>query len=248
MHAIDLRCPSCRQPVAAADVNLNALVARCVRCNQVFAFDATSAALPTPPAERPVPPRPSSITVQGTVENTPLLPDYRSSARAEITPLKISYRWFGALTLFTLVFAIAWNAFLVFWYSIALSADAPWIMIVFPIGHVAVGIGVAKGALAGLLNKTRFELDGAALRATVGPIRWPWQPRAVSVPLSELRQLSTTEKRGQKGSRSYGVVAHLADGTSCMLAEGLPDAQIATFIERSIEIHLGLRDEPWLNT
>ena len=67
------------------------------------------------------------------------------------------------------------------------------------------------------------------------------------MPTSELRQLSVLEKRGSEDSRSYGVIAHLVDGRSKSLMKGLNDEHHAAFIERAIEKHIGLVDEPWMN-
>ena len=71
--------------------------------------------------------------------------------------------------------------------------------------------------------------------------------QSVVIPIAELRQLSILQKKGSKGSLSYGIVAHLEDGSSRTLVDGLDDSHVATFVERAVEQHLGLPDEPWRN-
>src|SRR5690606_12910756 len=138
-------------------------------------------------------------------------------------------------------------SFLVMWYGTATAAGGSLFFYLFPLGHVAAGVLVTKLALAGLFNTTRFDLDPERLAVTTGPFRWPWQKGVVIVPIADLRQLSVLEKVGSKGSRSFGVIAHLRDGTTRPLVEGLPDSQVASFFERAVERQLGLPDEPWLN-
>ena len=245
---LDINCPSCGRTADAADVNVAALVAKCTPCGKVFRFaDLVGAPSPAPPQDRPLPPVPERITVVGTIDDSPLPTDYRSHGRRRIAPLVLRYRWFNSGAFFLLFFALAWNSFLLFWYSTAIVANGPWIMFVFPIAHVAVGSAVAKSALEGLLNRTTFALDGDRLEVKTGPIRWPWK-QPVSVATADLRQLSVLETAGAKGSRTYSVIAHLADGTSRPLVQTLPDSHHAAYVERAIERHLGLVDDPWMNT
>jgi len=237
-------------PVPIADVNVAALVAKCTPCSNVFAFAAPNQPLHAPSAlmhEAPIPPRPTSMTVEGELIAAPIVADYRSYAMQGPQPVRIRYRWFQGTAFFLLFFAIAWNSFLFFWYSVGFAGNAPWIMFVFPLGHVAAGITVTKQALSGLFNRTIFDLDHERLLVTTGPFRWPWQKGSVSVPTAELRQLSVLVKTGSKGGRSFGVIAHLRDGSTKPLVEGLPDNIVASFFERAIERQLGLPDEPWQN-
>jgi len=247
---MQVACPNCAREVPFEDVNVTAMTARCTTCREVFAFANAEA---TPAAEeaevaavRAVPPRPDRVTVEGAIDETPIPTDYRSYGGRRAAPLKLRWRWFTPTGLFMLFFAVAWNSFLVTFYRAMAGGDAPLFAWLFPLGHVAVGIAVTKTALANLLNHTAISVDAESLIATSGPVRWPWQ-KPVVVPISELRQLSILEKRGSKGSLSYGVVAHLEDGTSRILVDGLNDSHVATFVERAVEQHLGLPDEPWRN-
>lgn len=56
--------------------------------------------------------------------------------------LLFSYRWFSPAYIFIACFAIAWDAFLVFWYTMATSQNAPLMMLLFPIVHILVGFGI----------------------------------------------------------------------------------------------------------
>jgi len=142
--------------------------------------------------------------------------------------------------------AFAWAGLRVVGDGPAAAAGAPWIRFVFPIAHLAVGIGLTKRAIANLVNTTEITVEGDTLTARSGPVRWPWE-KPVSIPLAEIRQLAVLEKRGSKGAVSWGVVVHLADGSARPLLDGVETNQHAAYVERAIEQHLGLPDEPWRN-
>src|SRR6185503_9809473 len=69
--------------------------------------------------------------------------------------LSISWRWFKpGQHLFLLFFVIAWDAFLVNWYFGAGPGSGDIFFYVFPIAHVAAGIGLTYAVLTGFLNRT----------------------------------------------------------------------------------------------
>lgn len=251
MTTFDVRCPQCKEPVSAADVNLVALVAKCVRCANIFLVSTPmqpeTEQHPVPRREELLPPIPRSIRVEGVLAPATVVADYRSYPVNALAPVRIEYRWFQITTVFALFFALVWDSFLVFWYGFGFTMKAPWIMLAFPIGHVAVGVAITKAALAGLFNRTTFDLDSARLFVKTGPIRWPWTKGSITIAIANLRQLAVLVHAGSKGGRTYGVIAHLHDGSTEELLAGLPDDRSARFIERAIERQLGLPDEPWLN-
>ena len=51
----------------------------------------------------------------------------------------IRWRWFSPMYFGLLFFCIAWDSFLIFWYSMALHMKhVPWLMVVFPIGYLSL--------------------------------------------------------------------------------------------------------------
>lgn len=71
------------------------------------------------------------------------------------------------------LFAVVWDSFLLFWYSQLLSRpDPPLIAIVFPIGHIAVGLGITYYVLASLVNKTDVVILPGSVRVVTGPAPW----------------------------------------------------------------------------
>lgn len=88
----------------------------------------------------------------------------------------IRRRWYTHTVWFLLFFCVAWDSFLVFWYSMALGNGNPgpmnWLMIVFPIAHVAVGIGLTYSVLCTFFNVTDVILSTSHLRVHTGPLPW----------------------------------------------------------------------------
>ena len=68
------------------------------------------------------------------------LPDKMEIVRRS-NGIEIVRRWFGPQVIFMTLFAVAWDVFLVFWYSMA-GGSGNLMMLLFPLIHVAVGIGI----------------------------------------------------------------------------------------------------------
>ena len=161
--------------------------------------------------------------------------------------LSLSWRWFRWPIVFLIFFCIAWDSFLCFWYSMALSTDLGGmnlIMIIFPIAHVAVGVGLSYYTLASLFNRTTVRLDRKRFSVQHDPVPWPGE---VKVPVGELEQLYCKEKvnRSSDGdSRSYKLCAVLKNGRQIDLVSNLESPDIAAFLEQKIENWLGIADRP----
>lgn len=228
-RAIQFVCPQCESQVDPQEVNVRLGVAKCTSCQTVFelgeqlARTSETARTPEPRPEVPLPP---GIRVEQWGHE-----------------LSMSRRWFTWPILFLVFFCIAWDSFLLFWYTIALTTDAPWIMAVFPIVHVAVGIGLTYFTVASLFNTTRIRIAGGELTVRHGPVPWSGQ---VSLPTAEIEQVFCTEKmhRGKHGNRSwtYRVNAMLTDGRKVELVSGLQESDQALYIEQTLEDHLRIPD------
>ncbi len=156
--------------------------------------------------------------------------------------LKLRRRWFQPMFLFLTLFCVAWNAFLVFWYSMAFAGGAPWIMVVFPIVHVAVGVGLNYWTLAGLFNTTTIRAERRALVVSHAPIPWRGPGSIESAGIEQL-YVKCEEHRGQHGAHySYSVWLVLRDKRSIPLVKGMGDPAPALYIEQQIERALGLED------
>lgn len=233
---MQIQCKACRSKVAAEDVNLERGLAKCRACQAIFAFadQVKGADQPRPvPRERGEVAPPKSIKIH----------EWGSS-------LVITRRWFTPAAFFLAFFCVAWDAFLIFWYSMAVSGDGPpgafrWIMMIFPIAHVVVGIGLTYFTLALFLNRTKIEAERGRLTVRHRPLPWAGNH---DLSTDDLDQLYCKEKvrYGKHGSRheTYQLMAVTRGGGQIKLLSGLNEADQAISIEQAIERHLGIEDRP----
>ena len=161
----------------------------------------------------------------------------------EAGSLKIIYRWWSWKFIGLFVFCIVWDSFLVFWYA-NVGENSPWIMIVFPMGHVAVGLALTYYTLAGFLNSTIIMLNHQFLIITHTPLPWFGNRRVESAQLAQLYAEQVIAQSRNSSSSSYQLNAILRDNRKVKVLSGLPSQDVALFVEQSIEEYLRIADEP----
>ena len=160
--------------------------------------------------------------------------------------MAIEFNWYTPVAYFFLLFTIIWNAFLLFWYSTALAGGAPIIFILFPILHVAVGLGLIYFTACQFLNKTNIEIDDNYLSIRHSPI--PWWRGNVEIPSKEINQLYVKEdkSKGKNGNTyTYSLRVKLNDNSDkeILSVTGVEDAQMLE-IEQQLERFMGINDRP----
>ncbi|MBW2457050.1 MAG: hypothetical protein JRI68_21220 [Deltaproteobacteria bacterium] len=240
-----IRCKACDNPIPSDDVNLDRMVAKCRKCHSVFDFGDQLGEKPAATVGRTVRtdvPMPEGLRVEHGEAGTFGGAGYRAQPgqRSEVTIVR---RWFKpSQDIFLLFFAVVWNAFLVFWYKTAFTGDAPWIMIVFPLGHVAVGVGIGYRALAGLLNRTIVAVTPTALTVRHTPLPWLGKRDLAADELTQLYCMDKVHQTKQGSRTSYEVHAALANGSSLSIVKGLTDLGQALYIEQEVEKALNIED------
>jgi hypothetical protein len=218
---MQLACKTCGKPIPAEDVNIKLAIAKCHACHAVFAF-ADDLGTPTQP-------RPEVL----------LPPRFKLDAWGP--EMTITRSWFSHSVWFLIPFAIFWNGFLVVWYSIGIRAvmsgeKVAWIMLAFPVLHVAVGIGLVYAVLCMLLNKTVIRISSGELSVWNGPLPCGGNRRLFT---SDVKQLFCSEKshKGKHGMRhTYKVEVLKRDDSKVELVTGLEELDQALFIEQHLRI------------
>jgi len=161
--------------------------------------------------------------------------------------MAIEFKWFSPIAYFYLFFTIAWNTFLVFWYSMALGAGAFSILfLLFPLIHVAVGLGLIYFTTCQFLNKTNIIIDDNYLTIRHSPV--PWWRGNVEIPTENINQLYVKEDKSQSKNGttySYSLRAKLNDNTDkeILAVTGVEDTQMLE-IEENLERFMGINDRP----
>lgn len=115
-------------------------------------------------------------------------------------------------------------------------------MIIFPIAHVAVGVGLTYFVLATLFNRTVIMAGQGILRVTTGPIPWGWN---IEMSSSDIAQVFCKSKanRGRNGSiMTHSVWASLHNGTTRKLVGSVDDEDQVLFIEQKLKKVLNLKN------
>jgi hypothetical protein len=238
---MQVKCDSCGAPVAARDVNLERMLAKCERCNAVFDIGAQVPHGEGPLRQRRLVAMPRNIRlVADDVEMSG--ESYRTNA-ATHPHVVLERRWFTPALIFMVFFCLFWDGFLVVWYGAVLSGKGhpSAVMALFPLIHVSVGIFITYTTLCGFVNRTRIAVENGVLSVRHGPL--PWRGNR-DIPLSNLAQLFCREQVGSKGSRSYSLNALLKEGDSVPLIKSLNEPDQALYIEQLLEKRLGIVDVP----
>lgn len=223
----DVACPSCGTTLRGEDMSLQTMAGRCRTCDALVDLRAAApagGAYGAAPAPIPVP-LPAGVHVEERGRD-----------------LVITRRWFSWMYVFLLFFCVVWNGMLAFFYGLIFFAGGPLVMKLFPLLHVAVGVGLTYATAAGLLNRTTFTVERDHLAVRHGPL--PWRGNR-DLSAREMEQLFCSEVviHGRNGTTvRYGVDAVLKDGRHLKLATGLNAREQALFIEQAIEKHLGIVD------
>lgn len=158
--------------------------------------------------------------------------------------LEITRRWFSPTIIFLTVFAVFWCGFLAFWYAMAMQGGDLF-MLLFPILHLAVGIGLVYYVLAGYLNKTSIRVGWSSITIEHTPLPWLGEQK---VDARDIKQIYVKESitRSRRGgtSTTYRVHALTHSGKNLKLLSGLPDSEQALFVEQEIEKFLRIEDVP----
>jgi len=162
------------------------------------------------------------------------------SQQADAVVIRRSWRNLMVLPVF--LFLIPWFGFLGFWYYHAFTAKhSPPMMFLFPLFHVAAGVGLGYFAVASLVNATNVSISTTSVSSKTGPLPW-WGDR--SVPAEAVRGLIVRERRGNRGSVSYALMYVDAANKERPLLSPTPRREQADFIAASIRTLLGLTESP----
>lgn len=243
---MQLKCGQCGAPFRAADLHLDRGIAVCSACGGVQRLPGPVVSETQNGSESSVASKPSGdvpVPARCTVEDNG-------------QELIIRQRWFQWAMFFLLFFAIAWDSFLVGWYWMLTSGPfggdngmpGPFklIFFVFPIAHVAVGVGLTYFVLAGFLNSTIIRVADGVLSVRHVPL--PWRGN-LDLPMDGIEQIYCQNKlrtnRDSDGhtttSMQYEVYA-VVNGQKQKLLGGLHEADQALFVEQRLERYLGIED------
>lgn len=157
------------------------------------------------------------------------------------TSFQLVRRWFSFKYVPLLFFCIAWDGFLIFWYAMAFSSPkTPWIAFVFPIFHLAIGVGLTYVVIAGFVNRTWITAERDTISVRHGPVP---MGKALSFRRRDIEQFFCWAKPSKNGA-TYQVDLLLAGRVRHPFVSELETLEQARFIEQELERYLGIADAP----
>jgi hypothetical protein len=229
---MQLTCKSCGVELHPADVDMDALQAKCRHCGWVFGHPvsphrlrASGEADPSLSRATPEPqelPLPNGLSVE--------------SSSAGHLQVRVDRK-----SIYTLLFLSGMTILLSFAaIKLAYPFVLPWYLV---IGFIFMPLMTGYCAAVAGLNTVLISTDGSSLRIKHGPLPW-FGSRLIS--RKHLRQLyvSETEVRTDSGvDRSYNVRAQVTEG-DVVIISGLAEPQTALYLERKFEQMLRIIDVP----
>jgi hypothetical protein len=231
---MQLSCPTCDAALSAQDIDFDRALVTCPACDSV-----TDLAQLGGPAVRT-----RALTAPKRKLREVPRPDHYS-IKDDGSSLRIKFRWIWRTTAGGYVIVLIWNCFVVLWYWNALRTGGPWIWlaILFTIPHGAIGLFLAYGTLAALLNRTVITVTSEFFIVRHGPVPW-WGNR--KLPTDELDRLycdKDAESKEKKGGHCrYSVFAQTKEASTVELVNDLQERDQALFIVQEVERWLNKGD------
>ncbi len=228
---MQISCEVCRSPLRAEDVRLDIAVAKCHSCNAVYDLSGRkSRGLSVPAA--PIRPKAS-------------LPQ-RFRVEEDGVSTRITWRWFNPIIhIFLAFFCVVWDGFLFTWYGLTLSSEeVPLIALLFPLAHVAAGVGLTYYTLAGFVNRTTVDVSRNHLTIRHGPLPWPGNKELPGRQLTQLYGEEHTRTNKGQTTTTYHLLAVDRAGQKMKLLTGLEDKEQVLYLEQALERRLGIEDAP----
>lgn len=219
-----LKCPSCSSPLEESSFDLDQGLVRCAYCGT----------LTTLPSSIQRPP--------GFQERGPLaLPD-RISLESTPYGIRLVRRWFSPVVFFLIPFCLFWDGFLIFWYVMSFSTGAPLVFNLFPLIHVAVGVGLTYFTLATLINKTHIAVERGEVVITHEPLPWFGYRRIPGMMIDQIyAKVHITQGKNGPSTDYQLWLVNTAGKHEKLHANQLTQEQ-ALYIEQQLEKALGIKD------
>jgi hypothetical protein len=221
---VTLQCPSCSSPLQQEAVNSETGYIKCAYCGALMTLGGRSSRS-TGFRERPALDLPPGMTLNRSPHG-----------------IQITRRWFTWAVAFLIPFCLFWDGFLVFWYMAAFKSGAPLPFKLFPLIHVAVGVGLTYYTTASLINRSCITIERGELAISHGPLPWFGYRRIPGVLIDQLYAKARIS-HGKNGPRTdYQLWLFNSSGRHEKLHANNLSIEQALYLEQQIESALGIKD------
>ncbi len=229
-------CDSCGNTLLSSDINIDNMLGKCRTCGNIVDLRTH------------FPRTKNNATHRGVIFNDNRTKKLDVPLPEKMTIKEIGYdliitrKWFSPMFIFLVFFCVIWDGFLLVWYNVA-GGDMPLIAKLFPLGHVAVGIGLTYYTIAGFVNETIITANRMTISVAHKPMPWIG---AKTISATDIEQLYCEEKRSSSKngtSYTYNVNVINKNKQKVKLISGLGEKDQAFFIEQRIEAFLKIENQ-----
>jgi len=219
-----LKCPSCSSPFEESAFDLDHGLVRCSYCGTLTTLPS---AIKRPP---------------GLQERGPLALPTRMAIEPTPHGVRLVRKWFSPVVFFLIPFCVIWDGFLIVWYATAFSTGAPLAMTLFPLIHVAVGVGLTYFTVAMLINKTHISVERGEVIISHTPLPWFGYRRIPGVMIDQIyAKIHITHGKNGPSTDYQLWLVNTAGKHEKLHANSLTQDQ-ALYIEQQLEKALGIKD------
>jgi predicted Zn finger-like uncharacterized protein len=226
MMNTQLNCPNCKSSIAANDINISQLIAKCANCGQVFNFSQGSVSLGRQRPEIVIPPGIEAYSL--------------------LSELNFEISWRRSSSSFLTFFTILWNLFLIPFVGVAIFSGEFFILAFISL-HLLVGVSLLYYTIATFVNTTYVMVDRHRVTIEHKPMRMPFYPNR-DIPVREIKQLYTKRyvagTTNNKPNHAFQLCLKKTNGVEVVLIKGLKNPDHARYVEQEVERFLDIDDLP----
>ena len=211
-----LTCETCKRTIPGEDIDLSRAVGVCRICGELISFASMPLVVAAPTGIY----RPEDLSFDE--ERT------RDGYIGTIKPRPMR-------SLGSLIFALAWNVFVIFW--IAIAARGVWPMALFGLLFLGVGLRMAYAVLVDTVNTVRLVTRKGRILFFSGPIPTRGNLDADVGTVDGFVVTSHTTS-GKSKTTTYPVVVNFANGTARKLRFSPSDREEAEFVAERLNAAL----------
>ncbi|NME70056.1 hypothetical protein [Flammeovirga aprica] len=165
--------------------------------------------------------------------------------------ITITFKWFSSQAYLLFFVMTIWNSFLFIWYDISFNSlfegdtVVSYGKLVFPIGHVAIGILGTYYTLCLFLNKTEVSVEDDTLKVRHSPLPWGGQLTLDAEDIEQLYVKEFVHNTKNGSSSNYPLYLKKTNGENIILIGGnffMDEFKEVKQIEKLLERHLHIED------
>lgn len=158
--------------------------------------------------------------------------------------LSFSWKWSKLVGIIILIFAGVWNSIIIGMYISIYNSNEPGLVYLFPLLHLAVGLGLGYYGVASLINKTNVTVNKNEISIEHTPLFWPGAKTINRIDVKQLYVCEVITRNKNGYSRSYSLKGIDQNNRSFDVVKNLGRSDMAKYLEQKIESFWKIENYP----